>query len=188
MYGVLSAGLFVTLNDRLHMAGEWIIGGVEAKGFAYVLVLLGLESLVRDSLGRATLSFGAASAFHVIVGGWAVIAAAWSGWQVATGRRWPPGASAWPEDCCWRCRDYGRRLRSLAESPPIWCAEANRIYVFERLYHHLLPQGFPPLFVVRHLLLIAALVGLVYLLRKVASSSGCGRLSPPRSESRRLAC
>jgi hypothetical protein len=41
-------------------------------------------------------------------------------------------------------------------------AEANRIYVFDRLYHHLLPQRFPPLFVVRHLLLIAALAGLVY--------------------------
>ncbi len=76
LYSVLSAALFVALNARFHMAGEWVVGGVEAKGFAYVLVLLGLESLVRASWGRALVLFGAASAFHVIVGGWAVVATA----------------------------------------------------------------------------------------------------------------
>src|SRR5262249_20225768 len=31
---VLSAQLFVMLTEQAHMAGEWIVGGVEAKGFA----------------------------------------------------------------------------------------------------------------------------------------------------------
>ena len=75
-YSVLSAALLVTLVDRCPMAGEWIIGGVEAKGFAYVFVLLGLEALVRDRWGPALVLFGAASAFHVIIGGWSVVAAA----------------------------------------------------------------------------------------------------------------
>ena len=75
-YSVLSAALFACLMDRCHMAGEWVIGGVEAKGFAYVLVLLGVESLVRNRWNRALVMLGAASAFHVLVGGWSVVAAA----------------------------------------------------------------------------------------------------------------
>ena len=43
---VLSAALFVTLNDYAHLAGEWVVGGVEAKCFAYVFVLLALRELV----------------------------------------------------------------------------------------------------------------------------------------------
>ena len=50
---VLTAGLFACLMDRCHMAGEWVVGGVEAKGFAYVLVFLGLEAMVRNRWNRA---------------------------------------------------------------------------------------------------------------------------------------
>ena len=66
---VLTAELFVLLTEQTHMAGEWIIGGVEAKGFAYVLVFLGLEAMVRDRWNRAWLLWGAASLLHVVVGG-----------------------------------------------------------------------------------------------------------------------
>ena len=76
---VLTAALMVCLVQRCHMAGEWIVGGVEAKGFAFVLVLLGMESLVRGRWNRVWLLLGAASAFHVLVGGWSVVAAA-IGW------------------------------------------------------------------------------------------------------------
>ena len=31
LYSVLSASLFVTLLERAHLAGEWVVGGVEAK-------------------------------------------------------------------------------------------------------------------------------------------------------------
>ena len=30
------------------MAGEWVVGGVEAKGFAFALVFFALESGVRE--------------------------------------------------------------------------------------------------------------------------------------------
>jgi len=71
---VLTAALFGCLMERCHMAGEWVIGGVEAKGFAYVFVFLGLESLVRNRWNRAPLLFGAAGAFHVLAGGWSAVA------------------------------------------------------------------------------------------------------------------
>ena len=51
-FSVLTAAWFVCLLARFHMAGEWVIGGVEAKGFAYVLVFLGLEALVRKRWNR----------------------------------------------------------------------------------------------------------------------------------------
>ncbi len=73
-YSVLTAALFACLMERFHMAGEWVIGGVEAKGFAYVFVFLAIESLVRNRWNRALLLFGGASAFHVLVGGWAAVA------------------------------------------------------------------------------------------------------------------
>src|ERR1051325_6734049 len=81
LFSVLSAALFVTLNSRCHMAGEWVIGGVEAKVFAYVLVFLGIEALVKNRWGLVWPLLGAATAFHVVVGGWSIVAAALS-WLV----------------------------------------------------------------------------------------------------------
>ncbi|MCG8449127.1 MAG: hypothetical protein MI725_06050, partial [Pirellulales bacterium] len=43
---VLSAMMFVALIDRTNLAGEWVIGGIEGKCFAYVLVFWGLAALV----------------------------------------------------------------------------------------------------------------------------------------------
>ena len=51
---VLTAAVFVGLNENAHMAGEWVVGGIEAKGFAYALVFFALEQLVR---GRWALPF-----------------------------------------------------------------------------------------------------------------------------------
>ena len=73
---VVTAAVFVCLLDHCHMAGEWVIGGVEAKGFAFVLVFLALEALGRNRWNFVWLLLGAASAFHVLVGGWSVVAAA----------------------------------------------------------------------------------------------------------------
>ena len=49
---VLSAALFVGLNHYFQMAGEWVVGGVEAKCFAYALVMW---RLVRSSSGDGML-------------------------------------------------------------------------------------------------------------------------------------
>lgn len=156
-YAVLSAALFLVLNDRMHMAGEWVIGGVEAKGFAYVLVLLGLEQLVRARWNTAILAFGAASALHVVIGAWAVLATAIV-WLASRDR--PTLASLSP------ALALGLLLALPGLLPALWLTwgvpgdtvrEANRIYVYERLYHHLLPTRFHPWFVARHLLLIVAL-------------------------------
>lgn len=163
LYCVLSAGLFVALNERFHMAGEWVVGGVEAKGFAYVFVLLGLERLVRGRWGWALVLFGAASAFHVIVGGWAVVATGVA-WLAADKR--PRLAQLVLPACVGLVLALPGLLPAVALTWGVdgeTVRQANRLYVYERLPHHLLPQGMPLVYVVRHLLLIAALVPLVRL-------------------------
>src|SRR5262245_28797290 len=62
---LLSAGLMLALLRHCHLAGEWVVGGVEAKGFAYVLVFLALEAIVRGWWQGALVFAGAAGAFHV---------------------------------------------------------------------------------------------------------------------------
>ncbi|MGD9721343.1 MAG: DUF6798 domain-containing protein [Pirellulales bacterium] len=170
-YAVLSAALMVTLIDHFQMAGEWLIGGVEAKGFAYVLVLVGLEWLVRERWGRAIMAFGAVAAFHVVIGGWCVVAAGVV-WLACPQR--PPLARLVLPLLVGGCLSLAGLLPALTLArgvEPQVVAEANRIYVYERLYHHLLPQQFPLWFVVehwgvlvvvRHLLLIGGLLLLIW--------------------------
>ena len=71
---IATAALFLVLNDRFHLAGEWVVGGFEAKGLAYFFVLMALGSLVRRDFCWLWPYLGFACAFHVLVGGWATIA------------------------------------------------------------------------------------------------------------------
>ena len=127
-----------------NLAGEWVIGGVEAKGFAFVLVFLGLEAFVRDRWQRAWLLLGAAAAFHVLVGGWAAVAVgiAW----LLLGKDRPTLRSMWPS------LGGGLLLSLPGLLPPLllnWGTKAlvvrmaDEIYVYERLPHHLNPWKFP---------------------------------------------
>jgi hypothetical protein len=154
---VLSAVLFAGLLDWCHMAGEWVFGGVEAKGFAFVLVFLGLEALVRERWNRMWLLFGAASAFHVLVGGWSCVAAGLV-WLGSGGRR-PALRSMLPG----LVGGFALSLPSLWPSLTLnWGAspevlrQAHEIYVYRRLSHHLVLGGMKWLFIVRFALLTAA--------------------------------
>jgi hypothetical protein len=143
-WSILTAAIFLLCNERLHMAGEWFIGGVEAKGFAYVLMLLGVESLVKNRWNRAWLLFGASAGVHVLVGGWAVVAAglAWlflgSSKTEASPR--PKFAAMLPGLLGGFLLSLPGVIPSLALSrniDPEIVRQANYLYVFERLRHHL---------------------------------------------------
>lgn len=134
---VLSAAIFVALTEEADLAGEWVVGGVEAKGLAYFFVLLALERLVRNRWNAAWILLGIASAFHVLVGGWSVLL----GLMVwASSRNRTPFSSMLPGLVCGGAIAAVGLLPAIAlsygESPEI-VQEANRIYVFERLPHHL---------------------------------------------------
>ena len=153
-WSIASAALFAMLMENCHMAGEWVIGGVEAKGFAYVLVFLGLESLVKNHWNRAWLLLGAASAIHVLVGGWAAVAALLAWLLIGRGR--PGLRSMWPSL-------LGGLLLALPGLLPVLflnahadaatIRQANQIYVFERLPHHLDIFHVYPQYIIRFVLL-----------------------------------
>jgi len=141
---VFSAVLFAVSQYYGRMAGEWMIGGFEAKGLAYVFVLLGLGAVVRGRWARAWVMFGLAAAFHVLVGGWAAVACGLA-WLIS-GRREAPLRVIWPGIVLGALLALPGVIPALAldwgVDPQVRC-QAHQIYVFHRLPHHLLPRAFP---------------------------------------------
>ncbi|HTN75927.1 MAG TPA: hypothetical protein VL096_11800, partial [Pirellulaceae bacterium] len=175
---VLSGGLMLVLSTIGHMAGEWIIGGVEAKSFAFVLVFLGLEQLVRGRWQAVWPLLGSAAAFHVLLGGWAVVAAgiAW----LLSGREQLSLVKMLPSLA------IGFALSLLGLVPVLLLnrgvdaatlQEANLIYVFERLPHHLVFNQFPHLYMARHAALAMLFVLLYWYLRKDDATGSVKRLT-----------
>jgi hypothetical protein len=178
---VLAAALWVTLTETSHLAGEWVVGGVEAKCFAYAFVLLALRDLVDGRWNRVWILLGAASAFHVLVGGWSVVICA-AIWLKEKGDR-SIFSRHTRRDGAIETKNgpipFFGMLSGLAVGGLIALAgvvpaialtwhqrreivvEANQIYVFERLPHHLalltLPYDDVSLRIARHALLILAL-------------------------------
>ncbi len=170
-FSVLTAAMFVGLTERAHMAGEWVVGGVEAKGFAFVLVFFALERLVRERWRTAWVLLGFAAAFHVLVGGWAMVAAgvAW----LAAGSRRPAAMHVVPAVLIAVLLAspsvvFGLALTTGVDSQTVDLA--NRIYVFERLQHHLSADQLATGFIIRHLLV--ALVWLILITVKLVTGSG----------------
>ncbi|MEP1094433.1 MAG: DUF6798 domain-containing protein [Cyclobacteriaceae bacterium] len=54
-------------------AGEWIVGGLETKVFAYSLVLLSIAAILRDTVGSSFLYAGVALSLHPLVGGYHIL-------------------------------------------------------------------------------------------------------------------
>ncbi|MGO8689032.1 MAG: DUF6798 domain-containing protein [Thermoguttaceae bacterium] len=149
----VTAAWMVAMLQHGNLAGEWLIGGVEAKGFAFVLVLLGLEALALGRWNRTWLLLGAASAFHVLVGGWAAVAAGMTWLLLRLERRGAGESCAPPLRSMWPALLGGLVLALPGLVPPLllnWGTDAgtvhkaNEIYVYERLPHHLNPWKFPP--------------------------------------------
>lgn len=151
---VLTAAFWLVLLEHGHMAGEWVIGGVEAKCFAYALVFLAIENALRQRWPYAWWLLGAATAMHVLVGGWSMLAlaVAWC----ACGRFRPSwrqqvlpvlGASALG------LVGIVPALRLNAGVSPEDLLAANWIYVYERLPHHLVFHALPHSFIARHVVL-----------------------------------
>lgn len=147
---LLAAAIFSIALRHTTAAGEWLIGGCEAKVFAWAGVLWAAGDIARGRWERAWLALGAATAVHPLVGGWGMIAAVIE--QFAMERRLRIG---------WPVLAAGAGLAVIGVWPalalsfgvdPAVRAEATRIYVTERLPHHLLPRAFADGMIARHLL------------------------------------
>lgn len=158
---VLSATLFLALNSYSHMAGEWVVGGVEAKCFAYPFVLLALCGVLDGRWNYVWLMLGLATAFHPLVGGWSGVVCV--GIWLIDGRQEQTLVSMLPGFALGGLIALVGIIPALTltwDVPAETVAEANRIYVFDRLPHHLAPLTLPREEVTRrltgHALLVVA--------------------------------
>jgi hypothetical protein len=173
---VLSAGLWICLLDQCHMAGEWVVGGLEAKGVAYALMFLGLEALLRKRWNWVWILLGAATAFHVLVGGWMLIVCA-GVWLTRRDDR-PSIRSMMPSLTVGFVLSLPGVLPALGLTATVdgeTFREANYIYVFRRLKHHLILTEFKWQFVARHTALI---ISWFLLARFIPKDSPLRRLRP----------
>jgi hypothetical protein len=134
----ISAGIALVLLRHMHMAGEWWIGGVEAKSVAIIFMLLGLAEIFSGRWMFVWPYLGLASAFHVLIGGWTVLIAglAW----IFFGRKETSMAKNLVALL------FGGALSLVGLIPGLLLdrgssaeiiADAHNIYTFERLPHHL---------------------------------------------------
>ena len=70
-------------NHYGNWAGEWFVGGFEAKSIAYPLILIAITNVVLDQWNRAWFWIGTAIAWHPVVGGWASFTFSSSGFGIA---------------------------------------------------------------------------------------------------------
>lgn len=71
--GCVGLMMFLLLFPKGMYAGEWIIGGLETKVFAYSFALMSLTSLLRKNLAYAFLYSGISLSFHLLIGGYHLI-------------------------------------------------------------------------------------------------------------------
>lgn len=141
----VSAMLLVTLIERCHLAGEWVVGGVEAKCFAYVFVFGALAEMAVGQWRLVWPLLGLASAFHVLVGGWAVVCAL-AVWFLEPPDNRPKLARMMPSLVIGGLLALPGVIPGLLLTsgvPADIREEANQIYVFERLPHHLALHRLP---------------------------------------------
>lgn len=190
---VFTASAFAFYLESFHLAGEWIIGGIEGKSFAFPFVFWGLALFIEGKFNRAWILLGIGSAFHVLVGGWAVLACllAWAfdahrryGEALASSPRARGGVSeSWISRLAGRFRAFGKELARTLPGLVIGGAisllgvvpalrldagatadvirESRRIYVFERLQHHLVASSLPWTFLTRFAVLTLIVLILV---------------------------
>lgn len=148
-----------------NLAGEWVLGGIEAKVPAYGLVLWSLGELVHRRWNRVWLLLGAASAFHVLSGGWAVVAATVAWWMTERSRsdRVPFFTPSLFLGAAIALLGFVPALALTMGADPEDSRVAARIYSYYRIKHHLLPADFYPLWFIRHGILIGGMtMGWVY--------------------------
>ena len=139
----LGAALLVFLTEQGHFAGEWLVGGFEAKTLAYPLVLIALTEAIDGRWNRCWTLLGVASAFHALVGGWSVVALALA-WTRTPDR---PSLAAMAPGLA-----LGGLIAMAGVGPALLLnrgvsaevvAAGNQVYVFDRLAHHLAPLTKP---------------------------------------------
>lgn len=159
----LTAGLMLLLIRHNNLAGEWVIGGIEGKGFAYFFLFLAMADLIQERMKSVWIWLGLASAFHVLVGGWSVVMLLLV--VAFRSERTVPILKMIPYAVIGFLIALLGIIPALAlgeGAPPEVTAKAYHIYVMERISHHLVFSRFRPERLVLHGILFAIWVTLLF--------------------------
>ena len=139
-----------------NLAGEWVFGGIEGKVPAFGFVLAALGDMVRRRWSRTWILLGCASAFHVLTGGWSLIAAVIAWWFTERRLENAKRLLGWPIALGGLIALFGLlpALQLQAGATAEESAKAARIYAYYRLPHHLVPSSFHLSWYLRHALLL----------------------------------
>lgn len=151
----IALGAWIVATRAGHWAGEWAVGGFEAKAIAYPCVLLGIAAAIEDRWGRAWIWLAAAVAWHPVVGGWA---------GLSVGIVWlimPNLRTRFSEQFLYLCAAVAIGLVGVVPAATgisgpnqVDKVVASQIHVYMRLPHHLSPRLFA---FERHVAAIASL-------------------------------
>ena len=142
---MIGAAVMLGLNTFFQTTGEWVAGGFEGKGIAYAFIFWALGEIVQNRWNRAWILLGIASIFHVVVGGWACVAAT-VGWFLLGRHSDRPTVRSqivaifigFAISCLGLVP--GLQLRGQSSADEV--TDAAQIQVFTRLPHHLNPTQF----------------------------------------------
>jgi len=70
---VLSSGLYVMVNRLGHLAGEWVVGGVEGKSAAYAVLFLAISAAIQKRHAAMWFCLALATLFHALIGLWGTV-------------------------------------------------------------------------------------------------------------------
>lgn len=160
---LMAALVWIVGVEQADLAGEWVIGGIEAKVPAYGFVLLALVNLFIGRWYFVWPFLGAASAFHVLVGGWSVLAAGFAfllneRFGKSYLRQIVPLAVGGAIALC----GVLPGLATMQGVDPAVAQEAAKIYTYERISHHLYPASFALKHYLQHGALIFLTAGLCW--------------------------
>jgi len=157
---IFAAAVFSLAARHTPAAGEWVIGGCEAKVFSWALVFVAVGWFARGRGADAWAWLGGATALHPLVGGWAMLAllparlvarSAESGLPLASG--WAP-ATKFVIGLLLAAVGVLPALGLSADADATERARATATYVVERLPHHLLARTFAEGLTARHILAV----------------------------------
>ena len=153
---VAAAAVFSLALRHTTMAGEWVLGGCEAKVFAWAFVFGGVGAWLRGRFATAWLLGGVATAWHPIVGGWALVALVVARATQRTSLAGKGSLIPIAAGLAVAAAGIMPALSLTAGVDPATKTAAAKIYVVERLHHHLLLRTFSEAFIARHVLAVLA--------------------------------
>lgn len=164
---LIAAWIYLGLAAIGNFSGEWIIGGIESKVFAYGFLLLSLANSCEQQWNRAAVYAGLTITWHPVVGLWGVLCGLFGltcyillNRNLIDRKTFSLAVRQAIPACGWLilCALPGLipALALLQRGTPKEVFAANYIQVFYRLKHHLDPMDFDPFSYVMYAVLLGA--------------------------------